>query len=240
VYTLNDVVDLEKDQAHPTKRRRPIASGLISRNLALLCAATLAIGALVGAALIRPSFAAVAAGYLVMNILYSFHVKDIAFLDVGTIAAGFFLRVLGGSFAIDVVPSGWLLACTGLLAAFLGFGKRAHEVGMLADDAVRGATRKVLQHYKLEHLMTALYALAAATGAVYVLYTRSAHTIQFFGTEKMLWTAPFCLVGIVRFVVLVKRHARGESPTEEMLKDPLFMANLGAWGLAVLAIIYYR
>jgi 4-hydroxybenzoate polyprenyltransferase len=239
VYTLNDVVDVEKDRAHPTKRRRPIAAGVISRNFALGCAAVLALGALAGAAWIRPSFAAVAVGYLAMNVLYSFHVKDIAFLDVGTIATGFFLRVLGGSFAIDVVPSAWLLACTGLLAAFLGFGKRAHELGMIGEDG-GGATRKVLTQYRLSHLMTALYLLAVATGVTYVLYTRAAHTILFFGTEKMIYTAPFCLVGIARFVVLVKRHARGDSPTEEMLRDPLFMANLGAWGLAVLGIIYYR
>jgi decaprenyl-phosphate phosphoribosyltransferase len=244
VYALNDVLDVDKDRAHPTKRKRPIASGRLSARLALGVGAVLAVGALAGATLLSPSFGIVAGGYLTLNLLYSLRIKDIVFLDVLAIAAGFLLRVLGGAFAIDVPASPWLLACTGLLAAFLGFGKRAHELRQAtsgaADSPRLGETRKVLLSYRPDHLRLALYVLGAATTAAYAVYTRSAHTVSFFGTGNMIWTAPFCLAGILRFMRLVTRPGRTDSPTEEMLRDVPFMLNLGLWGAAVLAIIYFR
>ena len=246
VYALNDVLDLEKDRAHPTKRNRPIAAGIISPRLALVIAGVLASAALGCAAFLDPRFAAVAGAYLVLNLVYSLHIKEIPFLDVTTIAAGFLLRVLGGSFAVDVPASPWLLACTGLLAAFLGFGKRAHELGVAIDTARAngngkelGATRRVLQRYRLSDLRAVLAVLGVATTVAYIFYTLSEHTIRFFGTGMMMWTTPFCAFGIGRFMLLVTRHAHGDSPTESMLKDWQFMVNLAFWGAAVLAIIYF-
>lgn len=247
VYLLNDVLDVEKDRAHPVKRNRPIAAGKLSVRAAIGWSVALALGALGGAFLIAPWFAVVAAGYLVLNLAYSLQIKHIAFIDVTTIATGFLLRVLAGAFAIDVPPSYWLLACTGLLAGFLGFGKRAHEHAQatLASADAGGAsgvgkTRAVLERYKASHLRTALFLLGGATCVSYVFYTQAAHTQEFFGTWKLIFTAPFCFVGIGRFLWLVTRHPSGDSPTESMLRDLLFMVNLGLWGVAVLAIIYFR
>ncbi len=256
VYALNDVLDVDKDRAHPVKRRRPVAAGILSPRFAVGMALVLALAALAGAVAIDRRFFAVAAAYLVLNIFYSLHIKEIPFLDVTTIAAGFLLRVLGGSFAVDVPPSPWLLACTGLLAAFLGFGKRAHELAVAIDIArangngngdaphddngpTLGATRRVLQRYRMSHLRAVLWLLGVGTTLAYVFYTLSAHTVSFFGTQRMLWTAPFCAFGIARFLILVTQHARGDSPTEAMLKDWPFMTNLALWAGAVLAIIYF-
>src|SRR5262249_13448318 len=261
VYALNDVLDIAKDRAHPVKRRRPVAAGILSPRFAMGMALGLALVALAGAVAIDRRFGAVAAAYLVLNVVYSLHIKEIPFLDVIAIAAGFLLRVLGGSFAADVAPSPWLLACTGLLAAFLGFGKRAHELAVAIEVArtngdgngngdghadaggnghILGATRRVLQRYRMSHLRAVLWLLGAGTTLAYIFYTLSAHTVSFFGTERMLWTAPFCAFGIGRFLLLVTQHARGDSPTEAMLKDWPFMANLALWAGAVLAIIYFR
>lgn len=237
IYALNDVLDIDKDRAHPAKRHRPVASGTLSLRAALTAALVLALLALGAAAILAIPFFLVAAAYLVLNLLYSLCLKRIAFLDVASIAAGFLLRVLGGAYAIAVAPSGWLLACTGLLAAFLGFGKRAHELLQLTSGA--GKARPVLEQYNLDHLRLALYALGGATSVAYVFYTRSAHTVSFFGTEQMIFTSPFCVVGIARFLYLVMRRPEGDSPTDEMLRDGLFMANLALWGATVLAIIYF-
>jgi 4-hydroxybenzoate polyprenyltransferase len=241
VYALNDVVDVHKDRAHPTKKKRPVASGALPERTAIIAALVLMVGALGGSIWLGWRFAAVAAGYLVLNILYSYQLTKIAFLDVGTIALGFLLRVLAGAFAIDVPASGWLLACTALLAAFLGFGKRAHELAQAAraNGADVGRTRRVLERYKAGHLRVALYALGVGAFAAYAVYTRTEHTIHFFETEWMILTAPFCAVGIWRFLALATRSGRSDGPTEEMLRDVPFMLNLGLWGAAVLAIIYF-
>jgi 4-hydroxybenzoate polyprenyltransferase len=240
VYALNDVLDAERDRAHALKRRRPVASGALSERAALWAAGILAAGALVTAFAMGWRFGAVAAGYLVLNLLYSLAVKQIPFLDVGTIALGFLLRVLGGAYAIDVEASIWLLACTALLAAFLGFGKRAHELAQAGENGGEvGRTRRVLERYNPAHLRLVLYGLAAATTAAYVVYTRTEHTIAFFGSERMIFTAPFCALGLWRFLTLAMRPT-GDSPTEQMLRDPLFMANLVVWGVTVVGIIYFR
>jgi 4-hydroxybenzoate polyprenyltransferase len=244
VYAINDVLDVEKDRAHPTKRRRPIASGALSMRVAVATAVVLALGGMGTAFALSWKFGAVAAVYLVQNLAYSLQIKHVAWLDVAAIALGFLLRVLGGSFAIDVVPSFWLLVCTGLLAAFVGFGKRAHELVQATSAAesgqVVGSTRRVLQNYRLEHLNVALHALGAATTVAYGLYTLSAHTVSFFGTRWMVLTVPFCALGIWRFMRLVTRQTgeTGDGPTEAMLRDWLFMANLALWGASVVAIIY--
>lgn len=245
VYVLNDVVDLEKDRAHPTKRRRPIASGALSVGAALTAGGVLAACALTSAFALAPAFGLVATGYLLLNLAYSFRLKEIPFLDVMSIAAGFLLRVLGGAYAIAVPPSPWLLACTALLAAFLGFGKRAHELAQAthlasAGEGGIGRTRRVLLHYREAHLRIALYALGVLTSVAYVFYTQAEHTIGFFGGRRMIWTAPFCVVGIARFLQIVTRRSEGDSPTDEMLRDGPFMANLVIWGVVVLAIIYFQ
>ncbi len=240
VYALNDVLDVDKDRAHPTKRNRPIASGAISARFALTASAILATVALGGAAALGWRFAAVAAGYLVINLLYSLQIKHWAWLDVAAISVGFLLRVLGGAYALPVPASPWLLVCTLLLAAFLGFGKRAHELAQAQNgEGEVGKTRRALERYQLSHIRVALYALGAATTAAYVFYTQAPHTVTFFGTRNMIFTAPFCALGMWRFLVLATRRS-GESPTEEMLRDGPFMLNLLLWGVAVLAIIYYR
>ncbi|MBI4511240.1 MAG: UbiA prenyltransferase family protein [Deltaproteobacteria bacterium] len=244
VYALNDVIDVDRDRAHPTKRLRPVARGALSVHGALAWAALLAGSALAVAFGLGWYFFLIAAGYLGLNLAYSLRLKEIAYLDVMCIAAGFLLRVLGGAFAIGVEASIWLLSCTGLLAALLGLGKRTHELALAHAQAKEPGgkartTRAVLARYKAGHLRVALVTLAFLTSISYVLYTRAVHTIEFFGTTRMLWTAPFCFVGIMRFLALVTRHPQGESPTDQMLRDVPFMANLAIWGMAVLFIIYF-
>jgi len=236
VYILNDIADAEKDRAHPRKCRRPIASGTLPVPVARAEAGVLVVVALGLAFVLSHLFALTALGYLVLNIAYSFWLKRIPFVDVLAIASGFLLRVIAGTVVIHVEASIWLLVCTGLLASFVGFGKRAHELASAGPAAT--AQRAALAGYRLGHLRIALWLLAACTTVAYVLYTRAPHTVEFFGTTHMIFTTPFIVIGIGRFLYLTTSRPQAESPTEEMLHDGVFLANIVAWILAVLAVIY--
>lgn len=239
VYTFNDLRDADKDRLHPIKKRRPIAAGELGERTAAAVASLLTVAALVGCALLSLELAACAAGYVAVNLAYSLGLKRVAFLDVTLIAGGFLLRVAGGAFAISVAISPWLLVCTALLAAMLGFGKRAHELLLSTRDGrAPSTTRASLDGYRLDVLRWVMAILAVATSAAYALYTQDQRTVVFFGTRRLLWTLPFALLGIGRFVQLALFRDSPRSPTDAILRDWPFMLNIAAWGAAVLAIIY--
>ena len=233
VYLWNDVIDVDRDRAHPTKRFRPIAAGELPMATAKVCAGVLAAFGLSLAWLLDPPFAGAAAFYLALNVAYSLSLKHVPYLDVVVIAAGFLLRVSAGALAIDVHASTWLFVCTGLGACFLGFGKRAHELG----TAGKGA-RQVLAGYHPERLRGALYATGIATVIAYLCYTLAEHTRDYFHTDRMVFTVPLIAVGVGRFLMLATGRERAESPTDEMLRDPIFLATGAVWIGAVVAIIY--
>jgi len=239
VYAFNDVRDVEADRRHPRKRYRPIAAGLLSERTALFAAALLAGGALATSIVLGAVFGALAAGYLVVNLAYSLRLKQVAFVDVLLIAAGFLLRVEAGAAAIAVPASPWLLACTGLLASLLAFGKRAHELAWASRSGgdITG-TRAALAGYREPVLRWAMIVLAIATCAAYVLYTLDPHTMRFFHERNLVWSAPFPALGIARFLWLVLVRPREDSPTEAMLRDWPFLFIVTAWAIAVLVIVY--
>ena len=239
VYTFNDLRDVEADRKHPIKRSRPIAAGDLSETRALFLSLGLGIGALAAAALLSPMLALVAAAYLVNNLAYTLYLKRIAYLDVLLIAVGFIMRVLAGGFAIGVPVSSWLLACTALLACFLGFGKRAHELSQAqSNERAPEETRIALGGYALGALRFTLVLLAIGTCAAYALYTRDATTIAFFDTSHLLWTLPFCIFGIARFLFITLWMQVEESPTDAILHDWPFLLNICAWAGSVFTIIY--
>lgn len=238
IYILNDVVDVEKDRAHPSKRRRPIAAGTLPLPVARVATATASTTALAVSILIGRDFVLAAAAYFVLNLAYSFALKRVAFLDVACIASGFLLRVLGGAAAIAVPPSGWLLLCTFLLASLLGFGKRAHELRVAGDDPRQ--QREALGDYRPGALRVLLPLLAIATVTAYAAYTQSDHARSLFGTRGLALTIPLVGYGVLRFLRLVMRRDAPESPTDVMLRDWRFLATLTAYVAAIVAIIYGR
>ncbi|MES1206294.1 MAG: decaprenyl-phosphate phosphoribosyltransferase [Pseudomonadota bacterium] len=236
VYVINDVVDVNKDRAHPVKRHRPIASGAISITVARGLAPAIALGGLLLGMLLGPSFVAAAAAYLALNLAYSFGLKKVAFLDVACISLGFLLRVLGGSFAIPVLPSKWLLICTLLLSSLLGFGKRTHELRVSGNGGF--AQRDVLSKYALPTLQRLLVVLGVLTCATYLAYTRSAHAYVFFDEHRpLVITVPFVAFGVFRFIWITSRKLDAESPTDSMLRDWPFMLNLGLYGVTILLLV---
>ncbi len=239
VYAYNDVRDVEADRAHPRKRSRPIAAGQLGLGAAQVLAASLAVVALGLTAALSWQTAAWAAGYLALNLAYSLALKHVAFVDVLLIAAGFIARVAAGGAAIAVTPSPWLLVCTGLLATFLGLGKRAHELTLARRDGRDAAvTRAALAGYRVGVVRFAMIVLGLATGLAYGLYTIDDHTVAFFGTRELPWSVPFGVLGLARFTWLTLVRPGKDSPTEAMLRDPPFLLNLAAWGATILYIVY--
>ncbi len=235
VYVVNDLLDVDADRAHPVKRHRPIASGLLPQKAAWTGAALLAVCALVLSLILGAVFAGTVAAYLILNLAYGLRLKRLPYIDVFCIAAGFELRVLAGASAAQVPASGYLLAVTFLLALFLGLGKRMHELNQ-GEQAQK--QRSVLKAYSRGAVSALLFASAGATVATYVAYTMDAHTRAFFQTEYLVFTTPFALLGILRFLKLVYDRPDAESPTEEMLRDVPFLVNLAFWTISIFVAIY--
>jgi decaprenyl-phosphate phosphoribosyltransferase len=235
VYTLNDLVDAKADRVHPVKRHRPIASGRVPLPLGKAMAVVLVLVALGGAVAFLPlAFCGVAVGYFALNLAYSFGLKKIAYLDVGCIALGFVLRVLAGGFATGTPLSGFMVACTALLALFLGFGKRRHELA--SENA--GKQRAALQAYTPRALTIALSVTGVLSIATYLAYTLDHDTQRFFDARWLWVTAIHPLFGVLRFLQLVAGRPKAESPTQEMLRDTPFVLNLVLWVIEVVVIVY--
>ena len=236
VYTMNDIVDVEGDRVHPVKRSRPIASGRVPIGLAKILAASLTVLSLGGAVMLGLPFAAVAVGYLVQNVAYSFWLKKVAYVDVCLIAGGFVLRVVAGGFATHIPVSTYLLVCTALLALFLGFGKRRHELAQAAGNAKK--QRSALEAYTPRALTVALSLTAAATVATYLAYTLDPQTRAFFHSDRLWLTTIFTVAGMIRFLQLVTSRPKAESPTQEMLRDVPFVLILVLYVIVVITIVY--
>jgi decaprenyl-phosphate phosphoribosyltransferase len=238
VYTINDLVDVDADRIHPIKRERPIASGRVSASAAHVMAAGLVTFSLGLAYALSSWMAVIAVVYFLENLAYSFRLKNVAFLDVGLIAFGFVLRVFVGGIAEDVHVSGYLLACTTLLALYLGFGKRRQELAL--QNA--GKQRASLGAYSARSLNVALFVTGTTTGATWIAYTLDPVTRAYFNSNYLWLTVPFVLFGIWRFKQLVSgkvgRGLKAESPTQEMLRDVPFVLNLVLWVAVVVAIVY--
>jgi 4-hydroxybenzoate polyprenyltransferase len=237
IYLINDVMDREADQRHPLKCRRPIASGALSPQTALLAALILAAGALTGAWFLGLWFFVIAVAYVSLQTLYSGPLKHMVILDVLTIAFGFVFRAVAGAVVVDVPISHWLLICTVLLALFLALSKRRHELTLLADGAT--SHRRILEEYSPYLLDQMIGVVTAATLMAYAIYTVSPETIAKFGSDWLGLTIPFPLYGIFRYLYLVHQKKGGGSPTAMLLTDRPLLICVALWACAVVLIIYH-
>ncbi len=235
VYAFNDALDAERDREHPDKNGRPVARGAVSAAAALGIAAVLSTAALGIAAWTGWQVAATAGAYLALNAAYSLGLKHVPVLDVFAIAAGFMLRLLAGTWGIGIEPSRWLLACGFLLTLFLGFAKRRAELERLAHGA--GQHRAVLESYSLAFLDKAVFACVVGMVVSYGLYTVSAETVALHGTENLIWTLPWVLLGSFRYLFRLHYRGGGGDPTQELLRDPLLAASALGWVATVVWLI---
>ena len=237
-YVLNDVHDAEKDRRHPEKSQRPIAAGRVTVPTALMLSAGLATVAFALAIALGGGFVEIAVAYAVLQVLYSFAMKDVVILDVMAIAAGFVLRAVAGGVVIDVEVSPWLVICTFLLALFLGFSKRRHEVVLLHDGAAEH--RASLREYTPYFLDQMISVVTASTVVAYAIYTVSPEVREKLHTDSLYLTVPFVLYGIFRYLYLVHRREGGGNPTKELLTDRPLWVNVVFWVGTAIWLLYVR
>lgn len=230
VYTLNDIIDVEKDRQHPKKKNRPLAKGTVSTRSASFIGCLLMGGALIGAFIFNPLVGIIIVLYFINNLMYSFKVKHIVIMDIISIAIGFILRVIVGAVAIDVQVSAWLLVCTFFISLFLGIGKRRSEVIILDDNA--SEHRNNLKDYIPEFIDQIIAIVVACTIMSYSLYTFTAYDHMY-----MMLTIPFVVYGILRYLYLIYTQDEGGSPTELVLTDKHIIIDVVLWGMTSGAIL---
>lgn len=235
VYVVNDLADAAADRLHPRKKERPLAAGRMVPAHAALFGAGLALGgALLGyAASWRVLLILLAYGLL--NLAYSLRLKKIVILDVFCIAAGFMLRILAGTSGVGIPPSEWLLLCGLMVTLFLGFTKRRAEMALLGRNDQ--AHRPVFQHYSLPLLDTFIAITASLVIISFSLYTMSPHTVTAHGTTGLIFTVPFIVYGIFRYVFLLSQGRAGHDPASELLRDPHLLLVLLSWLATTLWLI---
>lgn len=235
VYVINDMLDVEADRRHPKKRFRPLAAGDISMGQARGLVIVMFLLTVPLAFLLNPLFGLVAATYFVSNLAYSLRLKHVVILDVFLIAGGFVLRAIGGAVVIRVDISPWFLLCTTLAALFLALTKRRHELSLLATGAV--GHRRILEEYSIPLLEEMVAVVTSSTVMAYSLYTFFAPNLP--SNHAMMWTIPFVLYAIFRYLYLVYRKDLTGSPEEALIRDLPLLTCILLWGLASVAILYF-
>lgn len=235
IYLTNDIVDVERDKLHPTKRKRPLPSGQLSLPVAVVAALLLPIISLLLGYVLEPRFALVLAGYLALHIGYSFWLKNLIIFDLLAIAIGYVLRVWAGTTLITVHRfSPWMYIFTVMLALFLIVGKRRQELITLASDAQ--FHRTTYREYNLALLDQLLNVVTTSTLVVYALYTFEATGP--YAQYSMMLTIPFVIYGIFRYLYLIHVRGEGGAPDEVLLKDRSLQIDLVLYSLTVILIIY--
>ena len=235
VYIVNDLVDAEKDRQHPRKRHRPIAAGKLGSNTAIAAAVIITLLTIPLGLALHPYFGALLVAYLLLQLAYSFWLKHLVIIDVMTIATGFVMRVAAGVPLVDAERfSPWMYVCMALLALFIGFGKRRHELALLKENA--DSHRAILQEYSLPFLDQIITIITAATLVAYALYTFSAPNLP--ANDAMMLSTPFVLYSVFRYLYLVQVRGLGGEPAEIVLRDHPLQAGVVLWGLSVVAIMY--
>lgn len=247
IYVINDLVDIESDRAHPVKKDRPLPSGAISQTAAIITASILLVLVFWQMMYFNAEFILLVVAFVVLNVLYSFWLKNLVLLDIFSIAAGFTIRVLAGAFVIQVPISSWLLLTTMFISLFLGVMKRRSELVLVTEsirqktdpaDQAGSQSRKVLAQYSLN--FADQMATIAATGVIvcYALYSVAPRTVSIFQTERLIYTTPFVVFGIFRFMYLEYINGKGENTTRALATDLPMIINVILYSFATVMIIY--
>ena len=234
-YIVNDMIDYRDDLQHPIKSKRPIAAGRIRRAPAGAVAGVLMILSLVSSYFLGAGFFLVCCAYGLLMLTYSLKVKHVVILDVLLVAFGYVLRAIAGAIVIDVEISSWLLLCTLLIALFLAVAKRRTEIILLGEDASRH--RKILAQYSPALLNQMIAVVSAACIVAYCLYTLAPETIAKFGTKNLIFTVPFVIYGIFRYLYITYQKLDTDIPERVLFSDLPLQLCLLSWVLVCVLII---
>lgn len=251
VYLINDVIDARRDRRHPFKKNRPIAAGQLSVTTAVFAATILLAFGLSGALLLEPYFFFPVLTYFLLQMFYSFWLRQVIILDALAIAFGFILRVFAGAWVLPVPLSSWLILSTTGLALLLAFGKRRSERTILAAEGLSANTRRTLEHYP-DTLLDAMISMSATYAIIsyslFAFQTSPLPTAPFFETllpvtiarpKLMMLTVPLVIYTVARYLYVIYEKKEAESPEKVLLSDSPLLVSVIIWSLAVVGIIYW-
>jgi len=234
VYILNDLVDLELDRQHPIKKNRPMASGNLPPAIAVSAGSILLLVSLVTSYYLNTWFGLILTVYFVLNVAYSFYLKNVVIIDVMVIATGFVLRAAGGAYVIDVPMTPWFIICTMLLALFLAISKRRHELTLVEAEGTQGDYRMVLNSYSTRLLDEMNSIVTTATIISYALFTFTSGR-----TLNLMWTIPLVIYGIFRYLYLIHIENKGGQPDEILLKDKPILITVLLYTVLLIVILMF-
>lgn len=238
IYIVNDIRDIEKDRVHPKKKFRPLASGKISKKNAIMFSILFSIFAVTISLKTGIGLTIIISTYLIMNLLYSFGLKNVALLDIFIISAGFLMRLLAGTqYAgiIGIIPSHWIIIMTFLLSLFLAFAKRRDDL-VLAEKGVE--VRKSIEGYSIEFVNNAMSVMSAVLIVSYLLYTLDVNVQNHFKTQNLYATTLFVILGVFRYMQLTLVYQKSGSPTDIVYKDKFLQITIFGWLATFLYFAY--
>jgi len=234
IYIFNDLMDIDEDRAHPTKRERPLASGTVSLKNAKILIFLLSFTSLSLSFLLSFELFIVLFIYFVLNIFYSIKLKHIAILDIFIIATGFVLRLFAGSVVTGINLSMWIILMTFLLAIFLALAKRRDDVLLSLDGQ---ETRKNIDGYNLEFVNASMVLMAGVVIVSYIQYTISPEVIERIGTEHLYITSFFVILGILRYMQITFVEQDSGSPTKIIIRDTFLKLTIALWLISFLIVV---
>ena len=239
VYIINDLIDRQQDVNHPRKKQRPLAAATVSLSAAVSLMIVLLLASFGLGLFVSNKVLAIILIYVLVNIAYSLYLKHVVILDVFIIASGFMLRILAGTMGVGIAPSQWLLLCGLMMALFLGFAKRRAELYAMSDALANDGPvhRRVLGHYQPVLLDHMIVVTATCVILTYSLYTMSPATIQTHHTESLIYTVPFVIYGIFRYIYSLHRQSAGGDPALQIFRDPHLLLAIVGWLIVTLWLI---
>jgi decaprenyl-phosphate phosphoribosyltransferase len=249
IYIINDYRDIEDDKRHPTKSKRPLASGAVSKTSAIIICILLIITGFAIAWFIKEKFLFVLGIYFLLNLAYSFGLKTIPILDIIIVAIGFVLRIKAGAVIGNIGLSEWLNIMVFLLALFMAIGKRRDDV--LLKLSLGTDMRKAVKGYNLEFLNVILSLVCAVIIVAYFMYTMSPEVQQRIastgtpnknggGEYRLYYTCLFVLAGIMRYLQIIFVQAASGSPTKILYRDRFIQVTILLWIASFYLIIYTK
>ncbi|MBI2190072.1 MAG: decaprenyl-phosphate phosphoribosyltransferase [Candidatus Levybacteria bacterium] len=256
IYIVNDIFDIEKDRLHPFKKYRPLAHNDISINFAWALAILLGAVSLYVGFFVTPAFFILLIIYCLLQLAYSFFLKNIAIVDVLAIAAGYILRVYAGEFASGFHISVWLLMTTIAISLFIAVGKRRSELTLVSrySHSQIAAIRKSLSHYSERLLDVYASIFATSTFITYSLFTFLENPVGikisfglflpdflpvFFQKKWLMITIIPVVYGLMRYLQDIYEKHEGESPEKVLLSDIPLLTTVVVWVVLVIGIIYF-
>lgn len=235
VYIINDICDREKDRKHPAKCTRPIAAGTISVKSAwVLTTALLIAAAVCNGITFRVPSTILLILYLILNLAYSFGMKNVPIVDVTILVAGFLIRILYGAIVTEISISNWLYLTVIAFAFYLALGKRRNELRQAGD----GETRPVLKAYPVKFLDMNMGMCLTLANVFYALWSIDENTTSFYQNDHLIFTVPIVLLITMKYSLDIEGNSDGD-PVEVLLHDKLLLSLVILYLAAMLIILYF-